>query len=266
MIGQRASDAAPAVQASAEQLPFEDGSFDAAMAVLTAHHWHDLDAGLAEMRRVAQQAPGAGHLRPAAAARPLVRARLLPGDRRPARATGSPAPAWPPSCRRRAASRSRSRATAPTSSSPRSGRGRRWSSTPRWCGRCGSGTACRRRSARRAPRASPRTSSPAPGRAQRPPARARGARRRPAAGRLRAGRLAVRRCQNGADGGPDHPPRRRDRRPRAARPPRTPRSSGSRPRRRRPGPGSRTSTSESDSTSGSERRSRQPGRQRGARS
>jgi SAM-dependent methyltransferase len=40
------------VQASAEDLPFPDDSFDAAMAVLTAHHWEDLDAGLAEMRRV----------------------------------------------------------------------------------------------------------------------------------------------------------------------------------------------------------------------
>jgi ubiquinone/menaquinone biosynthesis C-methylase UbiE len=52
MIGQRPAGAAPAVQASAEDLPFPDDSFDAAMAVLTAHHWADLDAGLAEMRRV----------------------------------------------------------------------------------------------------------------------------------------------------------------------------------------------------------------------
>jgi SAM-dependent methyltransferase len=52
MIGQRAADSAPVVQASAEDLPFPDGSFDASMAVLTAHHWTDLDAGLAEMLRV----------------------------------------------------------------------------------------------------------------------------------------------------------------------------------------------------------------------
>lgn len=52
MIGQRPAGSAPAVQASAEDLPFPDDSFDAAMAVLTAHHWPDLDAGLAEMRRV----------------------------------------------------------------------------------------------------------------------------------------------------------------------------------------------------------------------
>lgn len=37
----------------AEALPFRDGAFDAALAVLTVHHWTDLDAGLAELRRVA---------------------------------------------------------------------------------------------------------------------------------------------------------------------------------------------------------------------
>jgi SAM-dependent methyltransferase len=55
MIAQRPGDAAPAIQASAEDLPFDDDSFDAAMAVLTAHHWADLDAGLAEMQRVSRR-------------------------------------------------------------------------------------------------------------------------------------------------------------------------------------------------------------------
>jgi SAM-dependent methyltransferase len=55
MIGQRPNGSAPAVQASAEDLPFADGSFDASMAVLTAHHWADLDAGLAEMQRVSRE-------------------------------------------------------------------------------------------------------------------------------------------------------------------------------------------------------------------
>ena len=54
MIGQRPAGSAPAVQASAEDLPFPDDNFDAAMAVLTAHHWADLDAGLAEMQRVSR--------------------------------------------------------------------------------------------------------------------------------------------------------------------------------------------------------------------
>lgn len=55
MIAQRPAGSAPVVQASAEALPFEDDSFDAAMAVLTVHHWTDLAAGLAEMRRVARR-------------------------------------------------------------------------------------------------------------------------------------------------------------------------------------------------------------------
>jgi SAM-dependent methyltransferase len=55
MIAQRPPGSAPVVQASAEALPFADDSFEAAMAVLTAHHWADLDAGLAEMRRVSRE-------------------------------------------------------------------------------------------------------------------------------------------------------------------------------------------------------------------
>ena len=52
MIGQRGPAAAPAIQASADDLPFDDMSFDAAMAILTLHHWPDKEAGLREMRRV----------------------------------------------------------------------------------------------------------------------------------------------------------------------------------------------------------------------
>lgn len=54
MITQRPPGAAPVVQASAESPPFEDYSFDAVLAVLTAHHWPDLDAGLSETLRVAR--------------------------------------------------------------------------------------------------------------------------------------------------------------------------------------------------------------------
>jgi SAM-dependent methyltransferase len=54
MIAQRPPGAAPAVQASAEALPFADASFDAAMAILTIHHWSDFRAGAAELRRVAR--------------------------------------------------------------------------------------------------------------------------------------------------------------------------------------------------------------------
>lgn len=55
MVRQRAADAAPAVRARAEQLPFRDRAFDAAMATLTIHHWADAARGLAEMRRVARE-------------------------------------------------------------------------------------------------------------------------------------------------------------------------------------------------------------------
>jgi SAM-dependent methyltransferase len=55
MIRQRAPGSAPAVRARAEALPFRDGSFDAALAVLTLHHWGDWQRGLVEMRRVARR-------------------------------------------------------------------------------------------------------------------------------------------------------------------------------------------------------------------
>jgi SAM-dependent methyltransferase len=55
MIRQRHPDAAPVVCSIAEQLPFADHAFDAALAVLTIHHWRDLSDGLAEMRRVARR-------------------------------------------------------------------------------------------------------------------------------------------------------------------------------------------------------------------
>ena len=53
MIAKRPPGAAPVVKASAEALPFADGSFDAAMAVLSDHHWRDWRAGYRELRRVA---------------------------------------------------------------------------------------------------------------------------------------------------------------------------------------------------------------------
>lgn len=52
MIRQRHPGAAKAIQASAGSLPFDDKSFDAAMAILTIHHWPDKAAGLSEIRRV----------------------------------------------------------------------------------------------------------------------------------------------------------------------------------------------------------------------
>lgn len=52
MISQRPPGSAKAYHGSAEAMPFANDQFDAAMAVLTVHHWTDLEAGLREMRRV----------------------------------------------------------------------------------------------------------------------------------------------------------------------------------------------------------------------
>ena len=52
MLDQRGPELAPAVQGTAESLPFADRQFDAAMGVLTLHHWSDKAAGLREALRV----------------------------------------------------------------------------------------------------------------------------------------------------------------------------------------------------------------------
>ncbi|MBI3453805.1 MAG: class I SAM-dependent methyltransferase [Rhodospirillales bacterium] len=52
MIQQRPPSNATIIQGNAEDLPFDDKSFDAAMAVLTIHHWSDQPKGVKEMRRV----------------------------------------------------------------------------------------------------------------------------------------------------------------------------------------------------------------------
>lgn len=52
MRAQRPAHLSPAIDATAEHLPFADRSFDAAMATFTIHQWADLAAGLKELRRV----------------------------------------------------------------------------------------------------------------------------------------------------------------------------------------------------------------------
>jgi SAM-dependent methyltransferase len=54
MRAQRPRGLPPAVDATAEDLPFPDDSFDAAMATVTIHQWRDTDAGLRELRRVSR--------------------------------------------------------------------------------------------------------------------------------------------------------------------------------------------------------------------
>ena len=54
MVAQRPAGSAPAVQASAEALPFRNAAFDAAMAILTMQHWSDWRRGIKECARVAR--------------------------------------------------------------------------------------------------------------------------------------------------------------------------------------------------------------------
>jgi Methyltransferase domain len=56
MRAQRPVGAAPALDATAEHLPFDDDSFDATMATVTVHQWADVDLGLRELRRVSRGA------------------------------------------------------------------------------------------------------------------------------------------------------------------------------------------------------------------
>jgi SAM-dependent methyltransferase len=55
MIRQRPASAAWVVQARAEALPVADDAADAVMALLTVHHWADIKAGIAELRRIARR-------------------------------------------------------------------------------------------------------------------------------------------------------------------------------------------------------------------
>lgn len=54
MRAQRPPGAAPAIDAVAEALPFQDNAFDAAMAMVTVHQWPDAARGVRELRRVSR--------------------------------------------------------------------------------------------------------------------------------------------------------------------------------------------------------------------
>jgi SAM-dependent methyltransferase len=55
MASQRPSDRVPAIRATAGALPLRDGDVDAAMAILTVHHWDaEQERGVRELRRVAR--------------------------------------------------------------------------------------------------------------------------------------------------------------------------------------------------------------------
>jgi len=55
MVAQRSRERAPALRALAHGLPLRDGSVDAAMAILSLHHWDEhQEQGVRELRRVAR--------------------------------------------------------------------------------------------------------------------------------------------------------------------------------------------------------------------
>jgi SAM-dependent methyltransferase len=57
MAAQRPAGLAPAIRATAGSLPLRDASVDAAMAILTVHHWDaELERGVRELRRVTRDA------------------------------------------------------------------------------------------------------------------------------------------------------------------------------------------------------------------
>jgi ubiquinone/menaquinone biosynthesis C-methylase UbiE len=58
--------------AAAERLPFADAAFDFTLCRMSAHHWHDLDAGLREARRVTRTGAQAMFIDTIAPASPLV--------------------------------------------------------------------------------------------------------------------------------------------------------------------------------------------------
>ena len=130
MQAQRPPGAAPCVTARAEALPFADREFDAALAVLTVHHWGNWRTGCAELRRVA---PRRVVLTwdPAVAATFWLVAEYLPGlldtDRRRFPATLADSAGARRGPRRDGA---RSPTTAPTASSARTGARPSATSTP----------------------------------------------------------------------------------------------------------------------------------------
>jgi SAM-dependent methyltransferase len=55
MLRQRRGRSVQVVRGVAEALPLPTAAFDAGLAVLTMHHWHDVESGLAELARVSRR-------------------------------------------------------------------------------------------------------------------------------------------------------------------------------------------------------------------
>jgi SAM-dependent methyltransferase len=136
MIAQRPEGAAPVLRGSAEQIPLADDSVDAAMAILTDHHWSDRRAGLREMCRVARRRVVVFNADPALIGLFWLTTEYLPGVGDLIMPAYARAGVWeeelrellgPP--RRSVSSRYLSRTTAATASTARSGGARPRTST-----------------------------------------------------------------------------------------------------------------------------------------
>jgi len=129
MLAQRPPEAAPGVHAAAEALPLADDSFDAALAVLSDHHWRDRVAGLRELRRVARDRVVLFNADPAEAERFWLTTEYLPAfldlipPRIDGRVTGrtSWSTCWVPCASRlcRSPTTAETGSTAPTGGGPR---------------------------------------------------------------------------------------------------------------------------------------------------
>ena len=78
MVAQRPPSAVPAILGRAEALPLADDAVDAAMAILTIHHWSDQEAGVRELRRVSRGPVVILTIDPAVSARMWLAAEYLP--------------------------------------------------------------------------------------------------------------------------------------------------------------------------------------------
>lgn len=131
MIAQRRPGAAQAICGSAERLPLPDDAVDAAMTILSIHHWDDPAGGIAEMRRVARRRIVVLTYDPITsciggwATTPPRSPQTMPSAFRPSTpcSAGSAADQW---------RRSRFPRTAPISSSGRCGLDLSWSSRTRF--------------------------------------------------------------------------------------------------------------------------------------
>jgi len=142
MIDQRLPGTAPVLKATVEQLPLADQTVDAAMAILTLHHWENIEAGLLELVRVVRD-------------RVVILtmdteklgscATTCPSCSASTRRASPPSTACASCCQARTSKSSRSRATARTGSWPPFGRNRTHTLIRLYAPRPPHGTTSRRR-------------------------------------------------------------------------------------------------------------------------